>query len=170
MWAGFPVEEKDETEVKKQEAASGREYEDKLEGELQKVYDGVFALVDRSRNPKASTEESMVKDGGRRRGSSGESGDEFKEGVRYRPERSGDGQAEDCRGAPGALHRRGCGYVDMVSQRQVLVIQKVLKIVEVPQVQYFGKIGVVSVLTKRGVTTIQIVQKIAEARQIKLFD
>ena len=55
--------------------------------------------------------------------------------------------------------------VPMVLQRQVPVIQQVQRNVEIPQVQYTGKIIDVSVATQRGVPTTQTLQKTAEAPQ-----
>ena len=52
--------------------------------------------------------------------------------------------------------------VPVVLQRQVLMIQNVQKIVEVPQVQYIGNIVDVPVATQRQVPTIQTVQKTVE--------
>ena len=54
-------------------------------------------------------------------------------------------------------------------QRQVPVIQQVQKTVEIPQVQYTGKIIDVSVATQRGVPTTQTVQKTAEAPQTQFL-
>ena len=62
--------------------------------------------------------------------------------------------------------------VDMktVSQRQVPVIQKVLKIVEVPQVQSIGKIVDVLVVAQRLVPIVPTVQKTMEVSQSQFLD
>ena len=56
--------------------------------------------------------------------------------------------------------------VPVVLQRQVLVIQKVRRTVEVPQVRYIGEIGDVHVVAQRQVPTTQTVQKTVEVPQI----
>ena len=48
------VEQKDDAEDNNQEAASVREFDDKLEGTLQKIYDGILVQMDENLIPSAS--------------------------------------------------------------------------------------------------------------------
>ena len=60
--------------------------------------------------------------------------------------------------------------VSMVSERQAPMIQKVLKTVEVLQVQYIGKINDVSVVRQGQDPTIRIVQRMVEVPQVLFHD
>ena len=60
--------------------------------------------------------------------------------------------------------------VPVALQWQVPMVQKVQKTVEVPQVQYIGKIGDVSVVTQGQVPTIQTVQRTVGVPQVQFPD
>ena len=162
VWCVFisGEQEDDETEADKQQAASAREYDDKLESELQKIYDGVLSLVDRSLSPTASKGESTV--------------------IHYKTKGGVEVQLIDevvdmsvvsQRQVP-ANEQLQKTVVDVpeVLRRQAPMIQMVLKIVEGPQVQYIGKIGDVSVVTKRHVPTVQTAQETEEVPQVQFID
>ena len=126
------VEHEGETKSNTQQAASAREYDDKLEGELQNVYEGILALMDESLIPSASTGEPKV----------------------FYYKTKGDYYrflAEFATGDPKRKVAQDAVDVPVVLQRQALIIQKVLKTVEVPQVQHIGKSSDVSVVVQRQV-------------------
>ena len=58
----------------------------------------------------------------------------------------------------------------VVLQRQAPMIQKVLKTVEVPQVQYIGKIGDVPVVRQGQVPTFRTLQRTVEVPQVQFPD
>ena len=161
VWCVFAsVEQRDDAEDNNQEAASAREYDDKLEGELQKIYDGVLALVDRSLNLTASTKESTV--------------------IYYKTKGGVEVQFIDEVVDMSVVSQRQVPAIQQVQKivvdvpvmlrRQAPMIQKGLKTVEIAQVQYIGKIGDVFVVTKRHVPTVQTVQKTEEVLQVQLLD
>ena len=162
VWCVFTSgeQEDDETEADKQQAASAREYDDKLESELQKIYDGVLSLVDRSLSPTASTWESTV--------------------IHYKTKGGVEVQLIDEVVDMSVVSQRQVPAneqlqktvvdVPVVLRRQAPMIQKVLKIVEGPQVQYIGKIGDVSVVTKRHVPTVQTAHETEEVPQVQFID
>ena len=153
-------QENDETEANKQQAASAREYDDKLEGELQKIYDGILALVDTNLNLTASTEESTV--------------------IYYKTHGGVEVQLVDevvdmlvvLQMQVPSIQQVQQTVVDVpvVLRRQAPMIQEVLKTVEIAQVQYVGKIGDVSVVTKRRVPTVQTAQKTEEVTKVQFLD
>ena len=142
---------------RRQEAASAREYDDKLEGELQKIHDSVLALVDRSLHPPASIEESTV--------------------ICYKTK--GEAKSEDAEdGCVAYAEAKKITEkfinkdvdVPVMMQRQEPVTQKVWKTVEVPQVQYVHQIIDVPVVVQCQVLTSQIVKNTVEAQQVQFLD
>ena len=133
------VKQKERIKAYEQQAADARECAIMLEAELQRIYAGILALMDENLIPSAST--------GEPKALYFELKDDYYRSLAERATGDARSKAVD---------------VPMVSERQAPMIQKVLKTVEVPQMQYSHRIVDSLVVTQCRVSTIQLVQKTVE--------
>ena len=129
------------------EQAHTKEYVARVELEFLWACDDILALIDENLIPSASTEEPEA----------------------FYFERRGDYYRLLAECATGDAKSRGVD-VSTVSQRQAPMIQKVLKTVEVPQVQYIDRIVDVPVVAQCQVPIGQTVEKTVEVRQVLFLD
>ena len=115
------MKQKERIKAYEQQAADARECAIMLEAELQRIYAGILALMDENLIPSAST--------GEPKALYFEKKDDYYRSLAERATGDARSKAVD---------------VSTVSQRQAPMIQKVLKTVEVPQVQYSD--GIVDLL------------------------
>ena len=159
-------EQLDETEANKQQAASAREYDDKLEGELQNINDGIFALMDKNLVHSKSSGESkmsyfsMVGDCYRYRYPAELATAEAKTKA-----------AEDTtiRTKVAELLRLSASELEdeHLSLKEYVDVMKGQKTVEVPQVVHIDRIVDVSVALQRQAPMIQKLLKTVEVPQVQ---
>ena len=137
--------DQERTKAYEQQADDAREYAIMLEAELQRIYAGILALMDKNLIPSAST--------GEPRAFYSERKDDY---YRFLAERTtGNAQSKTV-------------DVSMVSERQAP--QKALKTVEAPQMQYSDRIVDLLAVMQCRVSTIQPVRKTVEAPQVQFLD
>ena len=135
------------TKAYKQQAADARWYAIVLEAELQRIFAGILALMDENLFPSASTREPKA----------------------FYYEKKGDHYRFLAECATGDAKNKAVD-VSMVSERQAPMIQKVLKTVEAPQMQYSDRIVDLPVVMQGQVPTIRTVQRTVEVPQVQFHD
>ena len=152
------VEYEKETKGNEQQATQAKEYAVHLEGELQKVCEGILALMDESLILSASTGEPW------------EFYYEMKgDYYRFLAECvTDDAKSNVAEEVTIPVARPYPEHLDVPCANPI--VQTVLKTVEVPQVRYVAKIGDVSVMRQGQVPTIRTVQRTVEVPQVQFFD
>ena len=141
------VEQKENFKGNEQLTEYATEHVVKVGTELPGVRDGILALMDENLFPSASTREPKA----------------------FYYEKKGDYYRSLVECATGDVKNKAVD-VSMVLQRQAPMIPKVLKTVQVLQVQYIGKINDVSVVRQGQVPTIRTVQRTVEVPQVQFHD
>ena len=179
VWCVFTSgeQEKDEAEANKQQAASAREYDDKLEGEFQKIYDGILALVDRNLNPTASTEESTVIYYKTHGGVEVQLVDEVVDMlVVSQKEVPAIQQVQKIVEIAQVQYMGKIGDVSVVTKRRVPTVQTAQKTEEVPKVQFLDPVAGVPVVMQRQLPQgrikeqSQVAEEIVEIAQLDVFE